>query len=310
MTKAIRYIFGRCFLLYIVAALLCWRLVDHHLVLIRVLNYWEPVVSSLFEYAKGSDPSNTPLLVHSIRYYKSIVKILPSAPSYGAIGFCYYHLGNKTKAIEYYQKAARTDPSFFGIHYDLGALYFDAGRYREAADTLQTALKTEPAFTVAYRGTVNPFDSVHAARNPQQMMAGLHRAYIETLKLLVASYRALKDDRSALTYAVSGLGGGERGDGFFYREAGVASFNLGNYPNAVEFLKQALALSDGQDAEAVQYLVKSLTALHQDALAEEVAKLAPSQKKTAVLFPSSAQPLFYYLPSFTMTVNGQNFEKM
>jgi tetratricopeptide (TPR) repeat protein len=306
--KFIRYILERCFILYILIAVLCYLTIDHRLVVIRTVNYWQPVPSDLFRFAQGKSDRDVSLLVRATRYYRSIVKILPSGPAYGALGFCYYHLGDESKAILYYKKAVETDQTFFGLYHNLGALYYKAGDFHQAIDMLQGALKAPPQYTLAYRGIVNPYEPVKDNRSPEDVKAGLEKAYAESLKLLVASYRALKDDKTALSYAINGLRVASPGDDYFYREAGIASFQLGQYENATGLLTQALSIN-GEDAQAVEYLVRSLKEMHKEALSKEVLSLAPQKLQApSVLFPSSRQPLFYYLPHFNMIVNGQTVD--
>ena len=57
---------------------------------------------------------------------------------------CYKQLNNNEKAIEYYQKTLKLDPSFIHSLRNLADIYIELNKQDEAKDLIQRALKIKP----------------------------------------------------------------------------------------------------------------------------------------------------------------------
>ncbi len=66
-----------------------------------------------------------------------------------SLGRTYDALGNTDKAVEYFRRAIRVDPTMFESYNNLGTIYFKAEDYKTASGLFITALRLKPQATAA-----------------------------------------------------------------------------------------------------------------------------------------------------------------
>lgn len=84
-------------------------------------------------------------LLKYLGYFETVARKVVSQPdTHAMIGFCYYHLGKKEKAITAYQKAVSFNANFLWFQYNLGIIYFEQGQYKEAVHSFKKILERSP----------------------------------------------------------------------------------------------------------------------------------------------------------------------
>ncbi|VAX37652.1 hypothetical protein MNBD_UNCLBAC01-1652 [hydrothermal vent metagenome] len=147
LLKIIFFIGRRTIVLYIVAFLLAGFLFDFsnakNTVQLKILNRFRP--------ESVMDLVNKEKLQDYVFYYQKVAEYIPNrADAYGLLGYCYYHLGQKQKAISAYEHAIKINPQFFWFHYNLSMIYFKDGEYQQAYEILKKTIKTKPQAVMAY----------------------------------------------------------------------------------------------------------------------------------------------------------------
>lgn len=108
------------------------------------LNQLIPSFAYLAQWKRGSGNIDKQKMKDYERYYKKVAEYIPGrADAYSMLGFCYYHLGERDKAIVSYQKAAVLNPHFFWPYYNMGMIFFKDGEYQESAEMFEKALRTD-----------------------------------------------------------------------------------------------------------------------------------------------------------------------
>ncbi len=87
----------------------------------------------------------------ALPYFEKAVKKNPSyAEAYSLIGYCNSELGRHTEAIEAYKQAIRINPDDAGAHYLLGWAYSKLGRYTEEIEAYKQAIRINPDDAVVH----------------------------------------------------------------------------------------------------------------------------------------------------------------
>ena len=94
------------------------------------------------QYDKSIENYNKALDRQDNDYYKATIYI--------NLGVLYRYLGQKEKAIEYYQKAIKLDPEYARAYSNLGVVYDDLGQKEKAIEYYQKAIKLDPEDAFAY----------------------------------------------------------------------------------------------------------------------------------------------------------------
>ncbi len=82
-------------------------------------------------------------------YYRKVTEYFPQlADAHGILGFCYFQLGEKEKAIVSLKKARELNPNFFWHSFNLGVVLWKGKRYPEAIEILKKASTLPPALTI------------------------------------------------------------------------------------------------------------------------------------------------------------------
>ena len=81
--------------------------------------------------------------------------------AYAMMGFCYYHLGQKDKALAAYQEAVNLRPDFLWFQYDLGVIYLEQNQYQQAEQAFQKAFLTRQQYNLDFLKNSKIFASIH-----------------------------------------------------------------------------------------------------------------------------------------------------
>jgi Tfp pilus assembly protein PilF len=148
----------------------------------------------------------------ALPYFEKAVKKDPSyANAYFKTGICNYKLGHYTEAIDAFKQVIYIQPNYASAHYNLGVSYNDLGRYAEAIDACKQAIRIEPNFSEA-----------HDMLGMAYYKLGRYREAIDAHKQAIR----IKPDNA-----------------FIHNRLGVTYFQLKRYKEAIEAFKQARSVS-------------------------------------------------------------------
>jgi tetratricopeptide (TPR) repeat protein len=143
---------SRTAILFIIAALLFYFLVDSERMKLKALNRVVPQsMEILADFNQHPSKEQSGILQGYTLFFKTTSKILPnSAAAHGMLGYCYYYSGHQRKALDSYRKAAALHPTFFWFQYNLAVIYFEQGLYGPAAEVLEKAVACRPEDAIVF----------------------------------------------------------------------------------------------------------------------------------------------------------------
>lgn len=147
--RGLTYLGTRTVTFYLILYVISNLLIDYDRIRfglkIRILNQSMPVsFQYLIELAEGQRKAGAEELMKYIRFYERVVVFFPDrADAFGLLGFCYYHLGLKDKALAAFFKAHQLKPNFFWYPYNLGILHMELKNIQQAAKYWQMALSAD-----------------------------------------------------------------------------------------------------------------------------------------------------------------------
>jgi tetratricopeptide (TPR) repeat protein len=99
-----------------------------------------------FKFAQNKNPKVL-TLCDSLLHYNTMEK---NAEPWYFKGVYYSNINDKTKALEYFNKAIQSDYSFLDAYMDKGQLLYDEKKYGDAINVFQLALKVSATYADAY----------------------------------------------------------------------------------------------------------------------------------------------------------------
>jgi len=289
--KAVRFIGPKAIVFYLIVYACAQLLFDCKTIFDRgrrkALNRLLPDIAQLakFEENKNADKK---ILEEAKFYYQKVIEYIPqTTAAYGMLGFCYYHLGEVNKAIELYQKAIELKPDFFTFHYNLAVIYYERNEFKKSAALLKKALLTDLKDNINFvtSSKIYFFFWEDKDKIVLQFNRRFKKHYLDAYKLIVLDYYHLRDFPQAILPAKKAMASGLSDEGFFLYWMGKIFYELGQYRQAMPFLKEA-ALVDPQNASALRLLGLCLKFLDENEEGEAALQRAeylssgPGQKAT------------------------------
>lgn len=274
----IRSLSQKSIVLYLLIFLWGTRIFDINKIHLRILNSLVVPVDYLYGLSQGKETFNKETFGAYLDYYKQLIKYSShSLDALGMLAFCYFTLGDQSKAISLYKKAITQEPAFFWFHYNLGVIYFKQRKYPEAVVSLKRAFSVDRKTTLGllsnshiliYLGSVDKTDFPVKKTTPQEdvyldMVKHLREGMGHCQEMLVLSYFRMKEYAKMLKWAQMGIQHFPENLPFFYFHSGVAAYELKNYPGAVFFLNKCIE-KDPAYANAYYYLNLTLKAMKKD----------------------------------------------
>src|SRR3989338_6396246 len=99
-----------------------------------------PAHEWIFWYFEKDQASALKHFDEFVHYYEQLVEYMPyAADAFGMMGFFYYHLGDKDKALAAYQRAIELNPLYFWSYYNKGLIHFENGEYAQSLELFRSA---------------------------------------------------------------------------------------------------------------------------------------------------------------------------
>ena len=144
--------------------------------------------------AEGIDPT---MLTMAVRYYRTLLQLFPEeAVIYGNLGFCYFYLGDYSRAWEAYQHAVILEPQLSTLRWDMAMILFQRGEFKKAAVLWEEYLGQREGFKgylEAYRKQLKRMNRKDAFSLIQQAERRFAEDEIKTYIKLAESYFLLKE---------------------------------------------------------------------------------------------------------------------
>lgn len=191
--------FKRIFFLVVIVFVVFYITVDRHLLKVKTLNFLMPDAQNMKELNEHPEEMERQKLTSLLIYYKKVCEFEANDPEQPApcsfAAYAYYYLGKTKKAVQYYEKAAKSNPYFFWFRYNLGAIYFNEARYDKAAEQFQQALTIPPPNSMYFLTLTKTYKDLASLLklNTDMFIDNLYDGYAQAKKLFVIS-TLLKND--------------------------------------------------------------------------------------------------------------------
>ena len=277
--KVLKFLSQRVFIFYLMVLLLLCVVVDREKFFgharAATLSRFSPSFEDLSDVLEKHQKLTPKQLREYTEYYERVIEYTPqNAESYALLGVFYYRSGKYKKSIALFIKSIKLNPRIFWFYYNLGRIYFEKGDYSQAAAVFQKALMTNPSDTVNLISSSKIYLPIFAAQlkdlNSEEMEKKigdkLQRGYQQCLRLLVSSYYHMGDYYQALQYVKQALAISFYDPQVFYY-GGRAAYELKDYEKAIFFFQECL--KEGMEkADVYYYLGLSLKELGRQTLAQ------------------------------------------
>lgn len=267
---------SRTWFLYVAVAVVSLLVVDEGSVRLYRLDRERMPLNYFHALTRGEAPVDEAKLRRYVRYYRTVLEVLPDDDAArGMLGYCYYYLGDKDRAIRHLEMAVSDNKYYFWFDYTLALLYYQKGEYARAAELLQAAIETSHLQAFVYIGRARAFNYRADDGTYRELMGPLiedpkeyivpryHRGKEEALKLLVLILDQLGQDKNLLTAAIQSLQYPIEDQAFFFYYAGKAASAMGAYSRAVPLLTRAIEMNPLRP-EPYRMLIQTLKAADPD----------------------------------------------
>lgn len=281
--KTLRWLFSRTFVVYCVIFIFFNLLTNETKLKMHALNHSIPSFKYLINFSEKKEEFNKDKFKVYERYYSRVIRYFPDiASGYGMLGYSSYYLGKERKAIFLYKKAIKINTDFLLFHYNLGVIYFKNKKYLEASELFNKAINTELAGNIytfynclIYRQLLTKDISQLSNDDiEKRIVSDYSRSYL----FLVLCYHFLGDLDKMKEYSIKGINPHFESQDFFNFYAGLSSYELKEYPEAISYFKECIKLNP-DFADAYYYAGLCLKINRQEEKAEKFLKKAIILKK-------------------------------
>lgn len=301
------WLLTRCLLLYLVTAVVFYILVDFKKVSYKTLDYLKYIPAYLVAYAHGQDNFEMVEFLKAARYYENFIKVFPeSIGAYSTLGFCYYHLGNKKKAVKNYEKAISLDEGLYPAYYNLGKIYIEEGRYEKALEVLQKGVNISSHRAINLP-VLSPFLTAKEYQEEdtkQLRIITVGSFYAKSYELIALSYYALGKYPAMLTTTMRAINSFDYDRDRFYFLAGLALYKLERPEEAGMYLKETLLLNP--QLEYAQKYLEILDKLEGKAANDKSFQHLAVEDFLKLDSPKRLKGLYYYIPVHRVNVQGRD----
>lgn len=248
-------VFTRVFILYIFVGSAIYGLVDYNKLVVGYVNFLMQSEVDVKDFSLGKTPLNSNALKMAVRYYQQLLKFVPDDGILrGNLGFCYYYLGNYSRALEEYRRAVEVGSPVEPLQWDVALILFQMGKVKDSAQIWERYLNNSnvvrnyfASLKVQLRLIKKEGAFVFVDRMEERFKSDEKETYIK----LSESYYLLKQYSAANDVAVAGL---KRfpNDRWLHYVLGLSHFAQGHFLQAAEHFNQVIA-NNPQDMSAYYY---------------------------------------------------------
>ena len=243
-----RFVLTRVFLIYILGMVAVYQVMDVRGALDRAkaqtLNRLIPQdVGKILLLSREPDAVSSQDLRSIIYYFKKAQQYRSDANGAdGIIAYCYYYLGDISKAIEHYKKDLNENPQYFWSHFNLALIYFQQGDVQEAVDHLQICLLLQPDVSLNMMSSWKTYQQVLGNQRDNVPLIGgsMTEAYDDAYQILLAGYERSNDFERMEATAQKALELHFDGKDVFYYYTGLGAFKRKDFARAGYFLQKAV----------------------------------------------------------------------
>ncbi len=246
----LRSIFGRAIFLYILVAAITLHFANltrawNHIVP-TILSRYMPSYDYMFDFEKDRHHVDIAKLKEFERYYKKVTELMPKmADAEGMLGFCYFYGGEQQKAARAYERAIKIHPQCFSFHYNLGYIELKQRHYPQAFNHFKNSIQVEPIDNIKFIIGSRIYLPLLPARQQPNVLAqimgehvgqGYRQAYLD----LLWTCEQMKDYKNMLFFSQKAIATDIDNQGPFYYYAGLAAYELKDYPKSIVYFQEAL----------------------------------------------------------------------
>jgi len=142
--------------MYIVGGIILYKMLDPSKIDLQYLSAYRRAANELINCVPSSCTQSD--LKDGLHYYMHWVHLFPkSMESHNAAGYCYYHLGEYRRALEYFNQAVKLDPKNSILYYNQALALLRLGEYSKALEALKTGSNFFAPATFLNNDVILPF---------------------------------------------------------------------------------------------------------------------------------------------------------
>lgn len=253
---ALRWLFSRVAVIYILVLLFCLTCVDLKTLEMRFkarrLNSAIPDFAAMINFSRDSNDKHAIIWAPYKKYFELILRYLPDDVITGSLlGFVDFYAGDEPKAIALFKSSgAMHGQNLFWPNYDLGVLYYKKGMWPQSTEFLFKAVASNPKLTAALMRDSLVYRQMMA--NPAftyNLDDEIKDAQSKAFILLLSSLHSLRQYDKMLVFSDVAIAHQDLfyKDAFYYY-AGLAFYEMGQTQKAFLLFQKSLSVvSDNPD---------------------------------------------------------------
>lgn len=244
-SKGIVLLLTRTAFLYLLLGIILFNILDREKISGNFLAHTKDYAEDLYLSSyKNKDKIDKNLVSKAEVYFRALLGYLPSnALARANLGFCYFYLNEKERAIESYKKAIESEPRLYTFYYDLAYIYLVSKDYSNSIESFFDSLSRIPASKAYYYSILGSNVKIIEGLKKQIDMLYQRSLYDrEQIFVNIAeAYYQMKDYNNMKKISLEGLKVFRNNDRLYYY-AGLSFYYVKDYRKAVEYLTVATRL--------------------------------------------------------------------
>ncbi|MBZ0165859.1 MAG: tetratricopeptide repeat protein [Candidatus Omnitrophica bacterium] len=248
---------------------------------VRTLNNLIPrSYTGLIDLNLTGSPTPDDRTTELIRYYRKIVEYHPGFhDAYGVLAFCYYHAGEKNRALATLEQSPEA-LNYFWNAFHLALLQYELRRYDQSMATLYQLLKMNPQLSMLYVKNspmiLQPI--LREARAADSVAANLHQGYLDATRLLVKCHYLNQQYADALRISLRNTAASAEQRAYFLKYAGLSALKLGQTDQALAYFRESLE-ANPQQADVYESLSELFLTMNNPALVNQARQMRDRLEK-------------------------------
>jgi tetratricopeptide (TPR) repeat protein len=283
--KFLTYLSRRVFVLYIFVFLGFYFFVGTKFTQkaeMQALNRIMPSFTPLVKFTEEGVAMKKEVLEAQIKYFKVVLDNMPEfSAAHAMLGFSYYYLNEKEKALSSLTHAIDLNPENFWFVYNRGLINYRNKDYKHAAEDFKKALKTSSEITLEFMYSSKiylPILLASAYKDSTAMLERLKAGREHCYQLMVLSHFYLEEYDAVMGYSLNAIQKNIDPRPFYFYFAGAGAYYLNQHKVAVYHLQESVKLSP-EHSNSFYYLGMSIDALGNHELADRMLAQATKLKK-------------------------------
>lgn len=283
--RSLVWLIQRVPVLYLAGFLVFYSMVNYQDVTdkarVASVNRLMPSIDFLVDFIREEKSLSRSYMKEWVMYYRALREISgPRADVDGMLGFFSYYLGQKDRAIKYFEEAIIGNPLYLWFYYDMAVMYYEEGNYEKALEYVQLAVDRDEETTNSFLNVAKPYnDLLQPLQNKTDLLHDhFQMGRMQMFKMLILCQYNLKHYPQVVSLSQIAIATLKQEQHFFYFYSGLAALEMKEYRGAMFYFEECIKLSD-KYADAFYYYSVTNKMLGNDLMANQLMTAAVMMRK-------------------------------